>query len=176
MALPPPQIRMHHVALDRTGPDDRHLDDQVVELVGLQPGQHRHLGPALDLEHPHAVGLGQHVVDALHLDRHVGQVDDRLAVVGAQHAERPLDGGQHAQRQHVDLHQLQAVDVVLVPLDEGAVLHRRVADRHGLVQPPLGQHEAADVLRQVARVLQQLGGQGDGPGDLRVLGDPGPSA
>jgi hypothetical protein len=74
-----------------------------------------------------------------------------LAMVGAQHAERALDGGQHAQRQDVDLHQLQAVDVVLVPLDEGAVLHRRVADRHGLVQPALGQHEAADVLRQVAR-------------------------
>jgi hypothetical protein len=62
----------------------------------------------------------------------------------------------------------QAVDVVLVPLDEGAVLHRRVADRHGLVQPPLGQHEAAHMLRQVARELQQFGGQGDGAPDLRI--------
>ncbi len=38
------------------------------------------------------------------------------------------------------------VDVVLVPFDEGAVVHRGVADRHGLVEAYAGQDEAADVL------------------------------
>ena len=37
---------MHHVALDRAGPDDRHLDHQVVECPRLQPRQHRHLRAA----------------------------------------------------------------------------------------------------------------------------------
>ena len=31
LALPAAQIGMHHVALDRAGPHDRHLDDKVVE-------------------------------------------------------------------------------------------------------------------------------------------------
>ena len=79
--------------------------------------------------------------------------------------------GQHAQRQHVDLHQAQRVDVVLVPLDEGAVLHGGVADRHGLVQPPLGQDEAADVLRQVAREARAARwASAVGAADLRVVG------
>jgi hypothetical protein len=38
LALAPAQIGMDHVALDRAGPDDRHLDDQVVETAGLERG------------------------------------------------------------------------------------------------------------------------------------------
>ena len=34
-----------------------------------------------------------------------------------------LDAGQHAQRQHIDLHDAERVDIVLVPLDEGAAVH-----------------------------------------------------
>ena len=41
---------MDHVALDRAGADDRHLDHQVVEVARLEARQHGHLGPALDLE------------------------------------------------------------------------------------------------------------------------------
>ena len=66
------------------------------------------------------------------------------------------DAGEHAERQHVDLQQAERVDVVLVPFDEGAVVHRRVADGHDLDQRPARQHEAADVLRQVARKAHQL--------------------
>ena len=42
---------------------------------------------------------------------------------------------QHAERQHVDLVDLERVEIVLVPFDDGAVLHRRVLDRHQLVEP-----------------------------------------
>ena len=38
MPFLPPQIRMHHVALDRTRPDDRDLDDQVIKLFGRSRG------------------------------------------------------------------------------------------------------------------------------------------
>ena len=53
---------MNHAALDRPGPHDRDLDHQVVELLGLQPRQHRHLGPTLDLEDADRVGMLDHVV------------------------------------------------------------------------------------------------------------------
>ncbi len=63
---------------------------------------------------------------------------------------------QHAQRQHVDLEQAQRVEVVLVPLDDAAVLHRRVFDRHQRVQLVACDHKAAGVLAQVARKADQL--------------------
>ena len=65
-----------------------------------------------------------------------------------------------------------AVDVVLVPLDEGAVLHGRVADRHDLDEGPARQHEAADVLGEVAREADQLLGELE---HRRSRGSPGSS-
>ncbi|MCY1445821.1 hypothetical protein D9M71_623530 [compost metagenome] len=56
------QVRMHHAALDRSGANDGHLDHQVIELAGLEPGQHRHLRPGLDLEHADGVCTTDHVV------------------------------------------------------------------------------------------------------------------
>jgi hypothetical protein len=165
---------MDHVSLDRPRPDDGHLDHQVIEPGRLEPGQHGHLSPALDLEHAHRVRPGQHPVDLRVLGRQVGDVLDGPpldpALGGVQHVEAALQRGQHAQRQHIDLHQAQSVDVVLVPFDEGAVLHGPVADGHGLVQPVLGQDEAAYVLGQVAWELEQLVGQGHRAADLQVLG------
>ena len=61
-AHPPPQERMDHLPLDRPGPHDRHLDHQVVKRPRPQSRQHRHLGPALDLEHAQRVGPADHVV------------------------------------------------------------------------------------------------------------------
>ena len=54
------------------------------------------------------------------------------------------------------LSMLERVEIVLVPLDDGAVLHGRVLDRHHLAERAPGQHEAADVLGQVAREADQL--------------------
>ena len=51
------------------------------------------------------------------------------------------------------------VDVVLVPFDDLAVLHRRRLDRHQLVEPVVGEHEAAGMLRQMARRADQLAGE-----------------
>ena len=43
------------------------------------------------------------------------------------------------------------VEIVLVPFDDGAVLHRGIHDRHHLVEPVAGDDEAADMLGEVAR-------------------------
>jgi hypothetical protein len=60
--------------LDRPGAHDRHLDHQVVEASGAQARQHRHLRPALDLEHADRVGPRDHPVaeqEAARVDRQV---------------------------------------------------------------------------------------------------------
>ena len=164
----PAQVGVDHVALDGAGPDDGDLDHQVVEAPGLQARQHGHLGPALHLEDAHGVRPAQHVVDLRDLLGDLGDVGQPGPVrPGRDHLEGLAQGGQHAQGQDVHLHQAQGVDVVLVPLDEGAVRHGGVADRDQLVQPAPGQDIAAHVLGQVAGKAQELASQGGGPADLR---------
>ena len=55
---------MYHIALDRAGPDDRHLDDQIIEGARLDARQHRHLRAAFNLEDPERVGFRDHGVGA----------------------------------------------------------------------------------------------------------------
>ena len=166
-AVAPAQIGMHHVALDRARPHDRDFDDQIVETPRLQPRQHRHLRAALDLEHADRIGARQHVVDRRIVLRHRGErkVAGRLLL----HQIKPAaHAAQHAEREHVDLHHAERVDVVLVPFDEGAVVHGGIADRHRFVEPALGEHETADMLRQMARKPDQFGGEFDRLPDHRI--------
>ena len=65
--------------------------------------------------------------------------------------QRLAQAGQHAEAEHVDLQNVERVEIVLVPFDEGALRHGAVADRHHLVEPAARDDEAADVLRQMAR-------------------------
>ena len=163
------QVGMHHVALDRAGAHDRHLDHQVVEAAGLEPRQHVHLRPALDLEDADRIRPAQHVVDLGVVLRHRGECQMQALVLGQQR-EGFADAGQHAEPQHVDLHQPERLEVVLVPFDEGAVLHRAVADGHHLRQRPARQHEAADMLREMAGEADQLGRERNGPAQQRISG------
>ena len=89
---------MHHVALDRTGPDDRHLDDEIVEGPRLHPRQHRHLRAAFDLEGAERVGLADHRVGARVLRRDGREIEIDALVLGQQ-IEAALHAGQHAERQ-----------------------------------------------------------------------------
>ena len=158
---------MNHVALDRPRSDDRDLDHQVVEFFGLEPRQHAHLRPALDLEHSDAIGPAQHLVDRriFGRDRSQGQL---LAGMPVEQLECLSNAGQHAERQDVDLENAERVEIVLVPLDHGTVRHRRIGDRHHLIEPALGQDEAADMLREVAGEAGQLGGELQGQAQARL--------
>ena len=147
---------MHHVALDRPGADNGDLDHQIVEFLRAQPGQHGDLGTGFDLEHADGIAAAEHPIHIRVFARHIGKFHNPDQI------ERAADAGEHAERQHIHLHDAERVDVVLVPLDEGAVLHRRVADRHRLVQTATGQHEAADMLGQMAGQADQFAGQFDG--------------
>jgi hypothetical protein len=144
------QVRVHHPARDRPGPHDRHLDDEVVERRGTQARQHRHLRAALDLEDAERVGAPDHRVGRLVLR---GQRRERQ--VGAarlpHEVEAPVQVRQRAETEQVDLEEAQRLDVVLVPLDDGAPLHRRVLDGHEVVHGSLAEQEAARVDREVPR-------------------------
>ncbi len=155
LALAAAQIGMHHVALDRARPDDRDLDDEVVEGARLDPRQHRHLRAAFDLEDAERVGLADHRVGRGILGGNGGEIEFDALVLGEQ-VEAALHAGQHAERKAIDLHELQGVDVVLVPFDHLAVLHRGRLDRDELVEPVVGEDEAAGMLREMARRADQL--------------------
>ena len=146
---------MDHVALDRPRPDDRHLDHQIVETSRLQPRQHAHLGPALDLEDAHRVGAADHGVHVLIPFGNVGQ-RKFPAVVPADQIERPPDGREHPQRQAIDLQNAQLVEVVLVPLDDGPIGHGGVFDRHQFAERPARNDHPAGVLRKMPRKTDQL--------------------
>ena len=76
------QVGMHHVALDRAGAHDRDLDHQVVEAARLEPRQHVHLRPALDLEDADRIGPAQHVVDRRVVLRNRGKCQMQAIVLG----------------------------------------------------------------------------------------------
>jgi hypothetical protein len=81
------------------------------------------------------------------------------ALVLGEEVERALHAREHAECQHIDLHEFEAIDVVLVPLDHLAVDHRCRFDRHELVEPIVGQHEAARMLAQMPRRAHELARQ-----------------
>ena len=77
-------------------------------------------------------------------------------MVPAQKIKTATQAAQHAERQAIDLQQSQGFEVVLVPLNDGAIRHRRVFHWHQLPQRLFGDHEAADMLGEVAWETTQL--------------------
>ena len=155
------EVRVHHAALDRTRAHDCDLDHEIVETFWTKARQHRHLSAALDLENTDRIGATNRfinhwifrwnrrkTIDGRGLSR-----EDRIVF---HERERFANGGEHAEREHVDFEEPERVDVVLVPRDDGASLHRRGLDRGNLGQIARGEHEATDVHRQVAREALNL--------------------
>ncbi len=73
--------------------------------------------------------------------------------------EGAVHAAEHAEAQHIDLHELEGIDIILVPFDDLPVFHPRGLDRHQVIQPVLGQHEPAGMLREMARRADQLARQ-----------------
>ena len=149
---------MHHVALDRPRPDDRHLDDKIIEIARLDPRQHRHLRAALDLEGTERVGLADHRIGLGILGGDGGEIEPDTLVFSKQ-VKAALHAGEHAERQAIDLHKMQRVDVVLVPFDDLTVFHRRRFDGHEFIEPVMGEDEAARMLREMTWRADQFVGE-----------------
>ena len=64
--LPPPapvDIRVDRAALNRTGPDERHFNDDVVERARADARKGGHLCARFHLKHANRVGSAQQVID-----------------------------------------------------------------------------------------------------------------
>ena len=88
----------------------------------------------------------------------------------AHECQRPVNGAQHAQGQHVHLEQAQGIDVVLVPLQHRAVGHGGVLHGHEVAELVACNHKATHMLREMARKADQLGGQLGPPAQQLVRG------
>ena len=73
--------------------------------------------------------------------------------------KRAAHAAQHAEAEHIDLHEFQRVDIVLVPFDDLAIIHRCRLDRHQLIKPIERQHKTAGMLREMPRRADQLLGE-----------------
>ena len=154
-SLPPLEERPDHAADDRARPDDRDLDDDVVEAPRGVPRQRRHLRAALDLEEADRVGGVQHPVDRRIVLRQVREIHlDPL--VRADHRDRLLDRREHAEAEQIHLHDAEVRAVVLVPLHDDAARHGRRLERHDLVEPARRDDDAARVLAEMARQVLDL--------------------
>ena len=159
-AVAPPDVRVHRPALDRPGPDQRHLDDQVVEHPRLQPGQRGHLRAGLHLEHADGIGALQHLVHRGLGEVELGQVDVDALVLGHQ-VDGVVQRREHAETEQVELHQTDCRAVVFVPLQHAAVLHPRPLHRAHVGDRPVADHHAAGVDAHVPRQVGDLLGQID---------------
>ena len=141
---------MHHVALDRTGPHDRHLDHQVVETARLQARQHAICARDSIWNTP-MVSARQ--IMSRRRGSFGGMSPQRRirAAVAIDQIEAALQRREHAERQHVDLEQSEAFR---------SSLSHWMTVRSGIAafstgtrssSASCGDHEAADVLRQMAR-------------------------
>ena len=154
LAVPAPQVGVHHVPLNRAGPDEGDLDDEVVETTRPDARKRVHLGARLDLEDPDRVGRADHVVNGRIVGREPGEIE--------LHSTRPanvpdplLKNREHAESQKVELDEARQVQVVFVPLDHGAPGHGSGLDRHDLTDRSRREDEAADVDRTVTGQLVQ---------------------
>src|SRR3990170_1353172 len=142
-------------ALDWTGTDQRHLDDQVLDACHLDAEQHLNLGPALNLDDAQDVGALDHRVDLWVSEVDLLRPDDApMTLLYVTQAAVQLVEARVAQQ--VELDEAGVRDRVLVPLTDVAAGHRRRFDRHLLIDAGAGDDDAAGVLAQVPRQAAYL--------------------
>ena len=71
---------MHHITLDRSGPNDRDFNDDIVKTFWFHPRQSRHLGAAFDLKHTDRVGVLHDFECGRIIFRDVSQIEGATAV------------------------------------------------------------------------------------------------
>ena len=175
-ALAALDVGVDRAALDRPRAHDRHLDGEVVEVLGARAPQRAHLRAALDLEDAGGLGLldgleGRGVVvgDAREVDPLAAPRGDQL--------DAALDRRQHPQPEQVDLQEARVRAGVLVPHDHLAALHGGGHDRAAVDQRAGGDDHAAGVLGEVAGQAVRLLGQRAQPAPAALgASRPAPSA
>ena len=145
------EVRRDHVALDRPGPEQRDVGDDVLEAVEAGLADQLALAGRLDLEDPEGLGRGDQLVGRRVVERHLRLVVevDLEAVDALDLGDRVGHRGLHPDAEHVELEQAEVLDVVLVEL-----AHREAGeaglDRGAVEQGGVGEQHAARVHGDVA--------------------------
>ena len=143
------QIRMHHVALNRSRPNDRDFDDNIVKTFRLHPRQRRHLRAALDLKHANRVGVLHHLVGGWIVFRNVREIERTTTF--ATKFKRILHHRHHAESKQIDFYDPQVFAVIFVPLRDDAAGHRSIFQRHERTEFVLTNDHSAGVLTEMPR-------------------------
>src|SRR5690606_13747083 len=119
---------MHHVSLDGTWPYNSNFNNQVIKSLRLQPWEHRHLRATFNLEHADRIGTTYHLVHRRIILSNIRQGEVKIVMLLRQ-VECLSDACEHTQREYIDLHESQRVDVVLVPFNVRPVFHPCIKNR-----------------------------------------------
>src|SRR2546427_4149335 len=146
------QIGMNHAASDRTWPHDADLYDEIVEVFGPKPRQHRHLRPALDLEDAYCVGSPDHLESFRIVGRNCGHRKFDASMFFEQ-PKTAVELREPSQAEEIHLKKAEILEIVLVPLDDGAGRHRRVFDGDDIVHRFVTQKESTGMDREMTRKI-----------------------
>ena len=114
---------VHHARLQRPGAEQRHQGDDVLETVGAQALDQILHAAGFQLEHRGRFRRLQQFETGLVRQRNLGDIQRRLALCLAHrvdHLHRPVDDGQGAQAEKVELDQPGVLHIALVVLGDQA--------------------------------------------------------
>src|SRR6266568_3134523 len=143
------QIRMHHVSLDWSRPNDRHFDDHIIKTFRLHPRESRHLRAALNLKHADCVGFLHHFKGGGVIFWNVSKIERAPSL--ATQLKRILHHRHHPEPEQIDFHDAEIFAIVLIPLRDDAPRHRRVLQRHKRAQLVLTNNHPPGMLAKVSR-------------------------
>ncbi len=150
---------VHHARLQRTRPKQGHQRHDILEAARLEAQDQFADAARFELKHRRGACLLQQNIGRRIVEGNRGDHDRRLAgtrpfAIGV--AYRPVDDGQGAQTEEVELHQTHALDIVLVELGHQtfaggvAIERRKIGDGAGC------DDHAARVFAGVARQTFEL--------------------
>ena len=153
-----PNVGVDRPALDGSRANQRHLDNEVVEIARLQTREGRHLRPRFHLEHPDGVRPLQHLVHGGLAEVEVCEIDVKVFVFGDE-IDHVVQSREHPQAEQVELHQTRRRTVILVPLQNTSVGHPGPLDRADIGNRSIADDHSTGVNSEVTRKAFDLRGQ-----------------
>ena len=148
--LPAFQKRIHHLAHNGSGADDRDLNHDVVEAFRTIARKSRHLRAALYLKESNCVRLLKSLIDLRIILRKLCQLNF-VAVMLRDQFNAIFEHCHHTQSQQINFHQSEVSAIFLVPLHHHAPGHAGWFERHYRAELSLADDHAAGVLAKMAR-------------------------
>ena len=146
---------MHHIALNGTGANDGDFNDKIIKCARAHTRQEIHLRAALDLKDAECVRDTEHIIDFGVFLRNRRQCV-RLAFPRAQKMKGLADTGQHTEGEDINFQHTNFINIILIPLNDGAVCHGGILNRAHLIKTARCDNKAANMLREMPRKTDNL--------------------